>query len=93
MSTMRRLHEDDQGRSTRTCYCAQTAADIFIRLSTLSRPPGKATHSRIMIANGQATPGGRRITDDDVMAKRLPEAKPATRMTIDEKEEGEKGKG
>ena len=34
-----------------------------------------------MIANGQATPGGRRNTDDDVMAKRLPEAD-ATRMTM-----------
>ena len=44
-------------------------------------------------ANGQATPGGRRNADNDVMAKRLPEAKPATRMTIDEKEEGEEGKG
>ena len=39
-----------------------------MRLSTLSRPPGKATHSRIMIATGNATPGGRSNTDDDVMA-------------------------
>ena len=29
----------------------------------------------------------------NVMTTRLPEAKPATRMTIDEKEEGEEGKG
>ena len=34
-----------------------------------------------MIVNGQATPGGRRNTDDDVMAKRLPEAD-TTRMNM-----------
>ena len=38
---------------------------------------GKATH----MANGNATPGGRSNTDDDVMAKRLPEAD-ATRILI-----------
>ena len=44
-----------------------------------------------MIANGQATPGGRSNTDDDGMAKRLPEADTAWMtmvMIVDEINEG-----